>query len=805
MRRRGGRDFTVPPAKRRVPPPAPRAHTNQSFGFDNTTFQESPAPQPARTVKDPLEQEDELKDELIEHDQAVPSFVGINLHGVQVLDEDDDDDDDDDDDRVEESAGRQDSTAVLARISEAGQVDAFQDVERSQNPTAALADVGIDERRDASPGLDLNEHNPNPNPNPDTEAGELGLDLDPLPDTPEGLDNPSTPFSYFDGPQPDDIPVDEFHLAVLTFMTSCDLSQAMYQAFREIMAFATPKSIQTLPATLVTLKRRARRNMPIMRLRGYEVGIDSTKVPPKSVIPQRGYRFEIQDYAKRWLADDRMMRSMHFGLGYLPSDSVGRREFYQGDAWLGSVRTTSGEFAYLNGEPLLPSDCVSHISLVTGRRVFLQVFGTGVFGHPDDGVPKDQKQLGILARRLIPPWELPAPWDWSREVSQYADTVDNSNHPSCLHAPFIPAESSLPELVLMEEDRLVFSLEQLDRKEWIHFLDHSSADTLRASLLPVDPTYCVRHIAYTCNGSPRIRNVHQRHRIPAEHELLDMGRQHILDTFVGPGRISLPFTLFLDAFGLHRNVYHQLQGLYMQPANMDAPGRFTMQNCFVLMLGPFGGNDSDIAQCLEDETVPLGRGIRTTIVSSDGSIHTNVLTAFPLCMSGDMPQQNHNVGTMSPAANFNCRYCFTGERGNLRLDVRVEGRYQAAHSHLRDQLDMVAGKRNKTQVFSRCGINETEGPIFAKCFPCLDIFNGYPNDPFHCELRLAKYFQEALVHGLLSEEGQEVYGEVWNQIDVPYGWSVPLLEVSPIPVQGGTRKYTEISVSSGTEKYSANL
>jgi hypothetical protein len=96
----------------------------------------------------------------------------------------------------------------------------------------------------------------------------------------------------------------------------------MYQAFCEIMAFATAESIQILPKTLVTLRQRGRRNMPVMQLRGYKVAIDPTKVPPNSVSPQRGYRFEIQDYAKRWLADERMMKSMHFGIGYLPSDGV---------------------------------------------------------------------------------------------------------------------------------------------------------------------------------------------------------------------------------------------------------------------------------------------------------------------------------------------------------------------------------------------------------------------------------------------------------------------------------------------------
>ena len=37
-----------------------------------------------------------------------------------------------------------------------------------------------------------------------------------------------------------------------------------------------------------------------------------------------------------------------------------------------------------------------------------------------------------------------------------------------------------------------------------------------------------------------------------------------------------------------------MRDLYIQPANLDGPVRFTTQNMFVLMLVPFGGNESEI-------------------------------------------------------------------------------------------------------------------------------------------------------------------------------------------------------------------
>jgi hypothetical protein len=174
---------------------------------------------------------------------------------------------------------------------------------------------------------------------------------------------------------------------------------------------------------------------------------------------------------------------------------------YQGDARLGSVRTTSGDFVYLNGEPLLPSDCVSYIEPGTTTTVFLQGFGTGYFGHPDDGIPLADKQRGVLARRLLPHSDLPIPWHWDHNLQVYNDTVKDSDHPSFRH--YTIGESALPELVLMEENRLVLNIDQLECKEWVHFLDHPSSEGLRDSLLPVEHTHCLRHIAYRSNG-PKI-------------------------------------------------------------------------------------------------------------------------------------------------------------------------------------------------------------------------------------------------------------------------------------------------------------
>lgn len=140
----------------------------------------------------------------------------------------------------------------------------------------------------------------------------------------------------------------------MVFMTATDMSVAQYQVFVEVMSFATIESIRTLPKSISTLKGRCRRHMPLARLRKHSLPVKTDKVPPKSENPKTAYRFEVEECARLLLADGKLMKNMHFRMELVEQH---RRGFWHGDSWLGSIRSTSSQFAWLaNGEePLLPS------------------------------------------------------------------------------------------------------------------------------------------------------------------------------------------------------------------------------------------------------------------------------------------------------------------------------------------------------------------------------------------------------------------------------------------------------------------
>lgn len=240
-------------------------------------------------------------------------------------------------------------------------------------------------------------------------------------------------------------------------------------------------------------------------------------------------------------------------------------------------------------------------------------------------------------------------------------------------------------------------------------------------------------------------------------------------------RISLPFSVFLDGFGLYRNAYHSLKGMYITPAGLDVDNRTHLSNMFVLMIGPFGTHELNMTACLQDDGIEMGAGRVLTLETGDRVF----VTAFPLLFTGDMPQQNMNSGNKSHNAEFGCRSCFVPDiqRGNLYLDTRLTGRYRAPTERLFEYAASLRTKTARMALQQKYGLT-TEGPYFTKCYPMLDPQRANPNDPLHAELRLCKYYSEALLEGILSPAGISAYREAWNKVEVPYRWGQPQNPVS---------------------------
>lgn len=98
--------------------------------------------------------------------------------------------------------------------------------------------------------------------------------------------------------------------------------------------------------------------------------------------------------------------------------------------------------------------------------------------------------------------------------------------------------------------------------------------------------------------------------------------------------MSLPLITFIDAFGLYRNSYRSLIGIYFIITALNVRKRDRRANVFPLTLSPYSSNFADVVKAIKLLSI-LDRGVEVHIPS----IGTVLLVAFTLCFLRDILQQ----------------------------------------------------------------------------------------------------------------------------------------------------------------------
>ena len=90
---------------------------------------------------------------------------------------------------------------------------------------------------------------------------------------------------------------------------------------------------------------------------------------------------------------------------------------------------------------------------------------------------------------------------------------------------------------------------------------------------------------------PQLRSASLVHPLPAELEMQVYGRHHLksLSSQVCQCR-AMPVSLFIDGFGIHRNMYRSLKAFYITLASLPYAERRKVSNIFTLTLGPHGAS-----------------------------------------------------------------------------------------------------------------------------------------------------------------------------------------------------------------------
>lgn len=199
-----------------------------------------------------------------------------------------------------------------------------------------------------------------------------------------------------------------------------------------------------------------------------------------------------------------------------------------------------------------------------------------------------------------------------------------------------------------------------------------------ASRNPRSFTFYVRRIINSKDRS--VRSFRLSHAIRGELEIETYGREFLEHNFSDPNTVlCMPQLTFIDGFGVYRNMYRSLTGIYMIPSNLPMRERNRLANIFPITLGPHGSSLDDVLSCLEPASKALEKGVMMQLNLGRGSEHTKEIRVctFALGYLGDTPQQNENAGFLRSNALFGCRACLIPSKqyDDLKFDTRVKGRY----------------------------------------------------------------------------------------------------------------------------------
>jgi hypothetical protein len=152
--------------------------------------------------------------------------------------------------------------------------------------------------------------------------------------------------------------------------------------------------------------------------------------------------------------------------------------------------------------------------------------------------------------------------------------------------------------------------------------------------------------------------------------------------------ISVPIQVFIDGFGVFRNSYRSLVGVYAIPAALSIQDRYHRANILPLTLSPHSSNCDDTIRALQSLS-DLDQGVETEI-----NAEKFTLVVPTLCYLGDMSQQDSNTGFRGPRTHKFCRFCTVSKSmqdprtssGILDFNMAIHGRYHYQTIEMRREM-----------------------------------------------------------------------------------------------------------------------
>ncbi|KAI1819025.1 hypothetical protein F4861DRAFT_534789 [Xylaria intraflava] len=568
---------------------------------------------------------------------------------------------------------------------------------------------------------------------------------------------------------PQDLGLSDFQNALGLWVTLHNISRAAYSHLVEVFQLANSiDDVRMVSRRKDTLKARVRKSLPLGKLRRSTVNLDMSRLPTRSLPTEKVLTTDLEDTLATLISSRRVYQQIYRGMAHKISTRV--RNPWEAPWWGESVRTSSGKFhRYADGGPIFPSDFViwrcepgvtDHLPDRCNSSCKRTHIGRVLWSGLDmTSVPGADARLGtprLLVQRV---------YQRGGYIPFHLITLTAMMSQS-------PTAPEAQELMIVEDGILSMHPDSIIRHIPDVCLDYkfSSKDPLLRQKPCIAP-FTVRYIWKESQMAVRELRYSSPHR--AELELQALGRAYVVDNFANADMVSLPLHMFVDAFGLYRNMYRSIEGIYFIPQFFDTAIRNRRSSVITATLGPYGANRADVLQTLA-HTNRLDRGTRLTVNGKEVFV-----CSFVAAIIGDMPSQQELSGCLGPKANFPCRYCLVAaeEKGDMSFDVHKMGKYH--RQVIDDRARIISQTRAPTTRRTKLaglGLSDNE-KLFStlrSLFPALDIIRSRPIDAAHSEYAgMSKYlhkliFQEAT--SLLTRAAIQQAAEVFHHFPTPPGW-----------------------------------
>ncbi|KAI1753016.1 hypothetical protein F4782DRAFT_95579 [Xylaria castorea] len=603
--------------------------------------------------------------------------------------------------------------------------------------------------------------------------------------------------------------ISDFQLAFGLYAHIFGMNRTEYAALRELMALiqkhddkdAIFKDIMALPSQLATLKDRVSKRFPLMDMRKATIPLNVEKLPTeKATRKLQEHDVTSKTVMSEFHAIDPVslftafMRSevantMHIGLAHFVDNPC---ELFHSHSWASSIRTTSGRFAHVldeNGQRvdvIFPSDVVLYVCPDStcgcqdadannpNMAHIGRVYGVGQ-DHRTAHCTEQKGETALQIQELFTHInKRPATLTPPHPFTGQAITIQQEENELLLNLDIL----NIPEENVVQNIKDIGIV--IDYYWGETMSDPSPATTSKASKESMpkymhtpeikDHVYLIRRAISQNQLIPMCHT----HPIRGELEISTYGRE-VFEKWDDPMIFirSCPILVFIDGFGVYRNSYRSLVGLYAIPAALNGEERNRPTNIFPITLSPHGSNFDDAIKALQS----LGDVDGGVPVTMDGD--NNVIMVVPtLCYIGDMPQQDKNAGFRGPKANKFCRFCHIGQKavksGNpsdvLNFDIITHGRYHHQAIEMRRELESKPSNAKAKAYASQWGLSD-EKPALRLISPALDLVLSRPPDPAHSEYQgMSELMHTLLIDGILADRGKSAYTRQLRVWPFPPGW-----------------------------------